>query len=78
MGEGSFLRGSVPCRVNIEHGVQVIGTDDNTVVERSVATIALSHSPKVGDALTHPDGAYRLDTIFSDNGNSRRFILLRV
>lgn len=78
MGEDSFLRGSVRCRVNVEHGVQVIGTDDNVVVERSVGTIDLAHAPKVGDTLTHPDGAFKLDAIFSDNGNSRRFILLKV
>lgn len=78
MGEGSFLRGSVSCRVNIEHGVQVIGTDDNVVVERSVATIGSEHLPKVGDALTHPDGAFKLDAIFSDNGTSKRYILIKV
>jgi hypothetical protein len=78
MGEGSFLRGSVPCRVNIEHGVQVIGTDDNVVVERSVATIAREHDPKVGDTLLHPDGNFKLDALYSDNGVSRRFVLLKV
>jgi hypothetical protein len=78
MGEGSFLRGSVSCRVNIEHGVQVIGSDDNVVVERSVATIGAEHLPKVGDALTHPDGSYKLDAIYTDNGVSKRFILLKV
>ena len=77
MGEGSFLRTSVPCRVNIEHGVQIIGSDDNVVVERSVATIDNSHAPKVGDALTHPDGSFRLDAIFQSNGANTRFILLK-
>ena len=78
MGEDSFLRGSVPCRVNVEHGVQVIGTDDNMVMERSVATVGSEHVPKVGDLLAHPDGNYKLDTIFADNGSSKRFILLKV
>ncbi len=78
MGEGSFLRGTVPCRVNIEHGVQVIGSDDNVVVERSVATLDASLLPKVGDTLTHPDGEYKLDAVFADNGVSKRFILLKV
>ena len=78
MGEGSFLRGTVPCRVNIEHGVQVIGSDDNVVVERSVATLDAALLPKVGDALTHPDGAYKLDAVFADSGVSKRFILLKV
>lgn len=78
MGEDSFLRGSEPCRVNIEHGVQVIGTEHDVVVERSVATIAGSALPKVGDTLTHPEGTFRLDALFSDNGALRRFILLKV
>lgn len=77
MGEDSFLRGTVPCRVNIEHGVQVIGQDTDVIVERSVATIAMQHTPKVGDTLTHPDGAYKLDAIYADNGSSRRFILIK-
>jgi hypothetical protein len=78
MGEGSFLRGSVSCRVNIEHGVQVIGSDDNVVVERSVGTIEASLLPRVGDTLSHPDGSYKLDTVFADNGVTKRFILIKV
>ena len=78
MGEDSFLRGSVPCRVNIEHGVQVIGSDDNVVVERSIATIDGSLEPKVNDALSHPDGTYKLDAIYQDNGINPRFILIKV
>lgn len=78
MGEDSFLRGSEPCRCNIEHGVQVIGSEHDVVVERSVATIAASLAPKVGDSLTHPDGEFRLDALFTDNGTLRRYILLKV
>lgn len=78
MGEDSFLRGSVPCRVNIEHGVQVIGSDDNVMVERSVATVATSVNPKVDDELSHPDGNYRLDAIYQDNGVNKRFVLIKV
>ena len=78
LGEGSFLRGTVACHVNIEHGVQVIGSDDNVVVERSVATIDGALLPKVGDTLTHPDGNYKLDALYADNGSSRRFILIKV
>lgn len=72
------MRGSVPCRVNIEHGVQVIGSDDNVVMERSVATIPTAVSPKVDDYLSHPDGDYKLDTIYQDNGVNKRFVLVKV
>lgn len=71
------MRGSVPCRVNIEHGVQVIGSDDNVVVERSVATVPASVNPKVDDALVHPDGNYKLDAIYQDNGVNKRFVLIK-
>jgi hypothetical protein len=63
--------------VNIEHGVQIIGTDDTTVVERSVATIDNDHAPKVNDTLTHPDGSYKLDAIYQSTGASTRFILIK-
>lgn len=74
LGEDAFLRGTVPCKVNIERSVQV--TDDNGLVyERDVATIDLTHNPQVGDALQHPAGNFVLDRRFQDNGYSARFIL---
>lgn len=89
LGEDSFLRDSVPCRVNIEHGVQTTGPDGFTVLERSVATIPMftevtvggitsrvSIDPKVGDVLTHPEGSFKLDAETADNGSSRRFVVL--
>ena len=78
LGENSTLRGSVPCKVNIEHGVQVTGEDGLMVLERSVATISAAHNPKVGDMLTHPDGTYRLDVQMGNNGYNKRFILVPV
>lgn len=78
LGEDALLRGNVPCRVNIEHGVQVTDPDGMTVLERSVATIPSSVNPKVGDALTHPEGDYRLDVETGNTGYSKRFILLPV
>jgi hypothetical protein len=78
LGEGSLLRGTVSCKVNIEHGVQLTGYDDNVVVTRSVATIDSEVDPKVGDTLTHPDGNFKLDTLLEDKGAFRRFMLLRL
>lgn len=77
MGEDSILRGSVPCKANIEHGVQMMGENDNVVVERSIVTISQVHNPKVNDTLVHPDGAYKLDAPFQDNGVNPRFILIK-
>lgn len=75
LGEDAFLRTTVPCRVNIEHSVQVTD-EDGMVYERSVATIDKALEPKVGDALAHPDGNFTLDRRFADNGYSVRFVLL--
>lgn len=77
LGEDSLLRGAVPCRVNIENGVQVVGNDESLVVEKDVATFDIALDPKVGDTLVHPNGSYKLDALFSDNGYSRRFILIK-
>ena len=78
LGEDAFLRGSVPCKANIERSVQITG-DDGLVYERDVATIGNDHAPVVGDTLTgHPFGNYKLDRKFADNGFSSRFILLSI
>lgn len=77
LGEGSLLRGTVSCKVNIEHGVQLTGLDDSVVVNRSVATIGAEHNPRVGDTLTHPDGTFKLDVLLDDRGPFRRFVLLK-
>lgn len=78
IGEGAFLRGTVLCNVNIEHGVQVTGHDENIVFERAVATLDASLDPKVGDSLTHPDGNFVLDALMNDSGSFRRFIVRKV
>lgn len=74
LGEDSLLRGSEPCKVSIEHGVQV--TVDDLVYVRDVATISNDLSPVVGDSLDHPDGAYTLDRKLQSNGVNTRFILI--
>lgn len=78
LGEQSLLRGTVACRVNVEHGVEVVGDDTDVVVLRSVATIESTYNPKVGDTLSHPDGEYQLDAIFANSGATMRFVLLKV
>ncbi len=94
IGEDSTLTGGpdstigvdLPCRVNVEHGVQMtgaiprsgvnyVGYDDDMVVEKSVATFLKSVGAAAGDTLVHPDGTFVLDAILSDTGYTRRFIL---
>ena len=87
LGEESVLRGGVQCRVNVEHGVRVARMEESysseadlarASVERDVATIPASLSPRVGDSLAHPAGNYRLDAVLEDRGAYKRFILLKV
>lgn len=87
LGESAFLRGSEPCQVNIERGVQLAGLDTefetardsrNAVILRDVATLDADLNPKVRDALTVGTQQYRLDVLIEDNGASRRFVLLKV
>lgn len=78
LGEDSFLRTTVPCRVALEHGVETFGLDaqgNQMLYLRSIATIDSSLAPKVGDALSHPDGNYILDVIHADDGTSVDFIV---
>lgn len=75
LGEGAFLRGTERCKVNIEHGVQLAGLDDNMTTDRDVATIDVKMRPKVGDTLKHPDGDFVLDALLEDKGVFKRFII---
>lgn len=69
MGQEAFLRGDVPCRVHIRKGVQTVGSDDNIVANRTVATLDATLNPKRGDTITgHPDGNFKLDAPLKDNG----------
>ncbi len=92
LGEDALLRGSVPCKVNIEHGVQITGIDGeraagrgDLVVNRDVATIAKRHDPKSDDEIVFLPGAgphagkrFYLQTMIEDNGFSRRYTIIKV
>lgn len=94
LGEDAFLRdATIPCKINVEHGVQVTGIDGDRaaargdlVVERDVATIAKRHDPKGGDTFTfdpagdgpHAGQRFRLETMIEDNGFSRRYTIIKM
>lgn len=91
LGEKALLRSETadPVRtVNVEHGVDLVGVYGDTVVSRSVVTINLVDSPKVGDALDMIAiddlgvvtiiKSYKLDTLLNENGYSSRFVLMDV
>lgn len=79
-GEPSTLAGLDCGKVALERDVDLyagIGdtADDNPVVRYTVASIACEFSPRVGQALSHPDGDFVLDRLIGDNGVIRRFIV---
>lgn len=90
LGEDALLRGAVPCKVNIEHDVQLVGMDaeraqsrGDLVTNSDVATIAKRHNPKGGDTVAfvagtspHAGRSFRLETMIEDNGYSRRYIVI--
>ena len=94
LGEDAFFDGATETiKINIEHGVQLagIGGEDaqykgDLVVNRDVATVHNSASPKAGMRFTFASTAgaryagktFRLDASVEDNGVSRRFVVLEV
>lgn len=78
LGEDAVLRGAVPCRVHIEHGVEVVGEHAETTIARSVATIGKAVTPKIGDTLVVAGQSYVIDSPpMQDNGFNARFLLRR-
>lgn len=91
LGEDALLRGAVECKVNIEHGVQLIGMEAERAASRGdlvtnsdVATIAKRHDPKGGDTVSfpvdnggpHAGRSFRLEAKVEDNGYSGRYIVI--
>lgn len=92
LGESALLRGDVPCKVNIERGVQLTGLDTEfetardtrmAVTVRDVATIDGDLDPRVGEFLNVIDAdgntltLYKLDVKVEDTGVFRRFVLVK-
>lgn len=82
LGEPSLLDG-LPCgNVNLQRDVvdfAGIGdtANDNPVVRADVVAIDAAYDPRVGQALQHPDGTYRLDKMVGDNRYTRQFIVVQ-
>jgi hypothetical protein len=82
-GEPALLRGAPAGNVHLARDANVyagIGdvADDNPVVRVAIATIDAAYAPKTGDVLVHPDGTYRLDRLFSNNGYTAAYIVVPV
>lgn len=81
LGEASLLDGVTCGDVNLQRDVLIyagIGdtADDNPVVRYDLATISCDYNPRVGQALVHPDGTFRLDRLVDDSRYTRRFVVV--
>jgi hypothetical protein len=86
LGEPSLLAGLDCGNVALERNVDVaqdtearngLGNvrENHVTVTRTVAHIGTQYAPRVGQTLTHPDGAFVLDRLLEDNGVVRRFVV---
>jgi len=80
LGEDAFFNGSTtPVKINIEHGVQVQDAgDQDSLVERDVATLSADLAPKSRDTFVQDGKTYRLEYRLQDNGVNPRFVILDV
>ena len=85
LGQDALLRGTVPCKINIENGVQFAGMEGEAAryrgelsVDRDVATISIEHNPVVNDQFTQNGKTYLLEHKIEDNGVTRRFVIMEL
>ncbi len=79
-GQDSLLRGESAGKVAITRYVDEfpgLGDTalDNPIVNERVAAIDSAYAPRVGDALVHPDGEFRLERRLMNNGFIERFLI---
>lgn len=80
-GEPALLRGAPAGHVHIARDVNVFAgigdvADDNPVVRFAIATFSSEFTPRAGDLLEHPDGDYKLDRLYANNGYTTAFIVV--
>jgi len=79
LGKDAFLRGEATAyKINIEHGVQVQDEQSGLIHQRDIATIPNAALPRKGDTLNHPDGQYKIDKLYQDNGVNKRYVIVAV
>lgn len=73
LGEEAVLRGSTPCRVNVERDVEVMGQYGEVAARRTLIHIPAALNPKSGEVITIGLKSYVLDGLESDDGYAARF-----
>lgn len=81
LGEASTLDGADIGKAVLERGVDLLPgiadrADDNFMASVDVISIGVTHTPRVGQVLVHPDGTFKLTRKVEDNGFVRRFIVV--
>lgn len=76
LGQEAVLRGTVPCKVNIEHGVGIQGEYGEVAGHRTLVYVASNLTPREGDSLQVGTKSYSLDSLESDDGYTARFFVL--
>jgi hypothetical protein len=71
--------------INIEHDVQMAGMGaeqaayrGDYVANRDIATVPMDLNPRVGDRFVQDGVLWRLESLHSDKGANRRFVVSRV
>ncbi|TXH82367.1 MAG: hypothetical protein E6Q74_05295 [Pseudoxanthomonas sp.] len=86
LGKPSYYNGSTePVMINIEHDVQMAGMGaeqaayrGDYVANRDIATVPVDLNPRVGDRFVQDGVLWRLESLHSDKGANRRFVVSRV
>ena len=80
LGEDAFFDGAItPIKINIEHGVQVQDDgDQNLVVERSVATLAVEVGARSGKTFVQNGRTWKLQHRVNDNGVTQRYVVIEI
>lgn len=94
LGEDALFSGTVRTKINVENGVEFVGTDGDraayrgdTTVDHDLATIGSEVQPREGETFQFiapgtwdaPLGkTYRLEKLVKDNGVNRSFVALEV
>lgn len=86
LGKPSYYNGSAePVMINIEHDVQMAGMGaeqaayrGDYVANRDIATVPTDLNPRVGDRFVQDGVLWRLESLHSDKGANRRFVVSRV
>ena len=86
LGKPAYYNGSTePVMINIEHDVQMAGMGaeqaayrGDYVANRDIATVPMDLNPRVGDRFVQDGVLWRLESLHSDKGANRRFVVSRV